>query len=86
MKPLAALRERVGALKGKLGEARVRAAIGAGSAAAVLGQTSTIDTSAMTQLIQSLLPLLVTMIGLAIPIIFFNKIMELIERLFKSFS
>ena len=80
MKALRALRDKVGAL-------RARAALGAGTAVAVLGQTSTtIDTSTMTSLIQSLLPLLVTMIGLAIPIIFFNKIMELIERLFKSFS
>jgi len=57
------------------------------SALSVVGATSTtVDTSSMTNLINSMLPLLITMIGLAIPILFFNKIMEIIEKLFKSFS
>ncbi|MEB2836099.1 MAG: hypothetical protein GSR80_000115 [Desulfurococcales archaeon] len=80
MKVIEALRRGAGALK-------ARAALGASAAIAVLGETtSTIDTSTMTSLIQSLLPLIVTMIGIAIPIVFFNKIIELIERLLKSFS
>ncbi len=74
-------------LKEKLGEAKVKAVIGVTTAVSALGQTSTtVDTSTMTSLIQSLLPLIVTMIGIAIPIVFFNKIIELIERLLKSFS
>jgi hypothetical protein len=73
-------------LVARLRGVKARIALGAGTALAVLGETTTVDTSTMTSLIQSLLPLIVTMIGIAIPIVFFNKIIELIERLLKSFS
>ena len=76
----------VSRLKAGLRRARTRIAVAVALAVAGLGQTTTIDTTTFTSLINSLLPLLIAMISVAIPIIFFNKIMELIERLFKSFS
>ncbi|MCE4608823.1 MAG: hypothetical protein F7C36_00365 [Desulfurococcales archaeon] len=74
-------------LVSSIGKRIKRPLLGVAPAIAVLGQTtSTVDTTTFTQLLTSLMPLLVTMIGIAIPIIFFNKIMDLIEKLFKSFS
>ena len=76
----------LGRIKEKVKALKNRALIGVAGALAVLGQTSTVDTSTMTELLNSMLPLIVTMIAIAIPIIFFNKIIEMIEKLLKSFS
>ncbi len=67
-----------------LASVRARVVAGAATAIAVLGQA--VDTRTMTDMLQSLLPLIVTLIAIAIPIIFFNKIIELLERLLRGFS
>ena len=45
-----------------------------------------VDTSSMTDMINSFLPLIVSIIGIMIPIIFLRSIMNMIKKLFDSFS
>ena len=53
---------------------------------ALLGETTTIDTSAITEMIQNFLPLIIAIFSLMIPLMFLGKIFELVERLFKKFG
>lgn len=49
-------------------------------------QANTIDTTTFTDLLNALMPLIIALISIAIPLMFFSKIMQLIERLFRGFA
>ena len=65
----------------KAASARVKALAGVTTAVATLGQTGDISDA-----LNSMLPLIMSLFALLIPIIFLMKIFDMFERLFRSFS
>ena len=53
---------------------------------AALGQTSTIDTSSMTQMLQALLPLIMALVSIAIPVMFIKYFLKMIKELLSGFG
>lgn len=51
---------------------------------ATLGET--IDTSSISNMINSMLPLIISMIGIAIPLIFIKYIMKFLEKILSGFG
>ncbi len=66
----------------KAASARVKALAGVTTAVATLGQTGT----NMTDTLNSMLPLIMSLFALLIPLIFIMKVFDMFERLFRSFS
>ena len=79
-------------IREKLGSAKRRIAIVAAAASTIImpnvahAQSTSIDTSSMTQMISAFLPIIMSLFAIMIPLMFFGKIMEFFERLLKSFS
>lgn len=53
---------------------------------AVLGETSGVDVTSITELMNSLLPLIIMMISIAIPIMFFKYLMKFLKEMLSGFG
>jgi hypothetical protein len=81
-------RIRVSRIKARIKTVAVAVASGGAALSANLAhaQTSTVDTTTMTETINAFLPLILSLFAIMIPLMFFGKIMEFFERLLKSFG
>ncbi len=77
-----------GRVKAKLSGLRLRAKMIKYMAviALTLGETTTIDSTQFTNMINSMLPLILGMIGIALPLIFIKYIMRFLEKILSGFG